>query len=280
MITVGIAVGILGFLIIRNCFKKRKDVGTSTGTGTAMDRDLRVVPPGPGVPVAFPPPTPGPIGQMAQTYPRVADRLEMLARRVQGEEAGGFGANLVPLPGGFSRQAIAVTGPVVSYFPAPQDKVAKIHPDLAVQLAAIASRVANEDDNSTTTTAHPAVRPTWQQPTMTAKKILPPRTYSPPLPPEPIILPPGRGPSSSYTGSDSDMSSSLESMTQLSRESVRQMGFQHPVNHWVHLNQGPAGAIAGPAPSRPLPRPVTPAINNSRGPPPGPQMAAYDMGRY
>lgn len=202
---------------------------------------------GAGIPMAFPPDSPGPDGRMAQTFPHVADQLLALARKVQGERLG-------PLPPTPRRAGGAG---VASYFPAPEDKVARIHPGLAGQLAAIASRVAKEDTRKTTGTL--------QQ-----------RTFSPRMPPEPMTTAAmpvvDRELSSSYSGSE--MSSSLESMPVLSRESVRQMGFQHPVNRWVHIKQGPGAS--GPAPTQ---RPTLPTFNNGRTPP-GPRMAAYDMGRF
>lgn len=271
--TVGIAVGVLGFLFIRNCFRKRKDGGSRP----VVAQDLRVFPPGPGMPVAFPPPTPepGPNGQMAQTFPRVADQLEALARKVQGE--GGYGAP-APRPfggagaGGYNNNNNNNNSrSIVSYFPAPEDKVARTHPGLANQLAAIASRVANEDGSGRAAVPPVPLRP--------GQPALQSRTYSPAMPPEPMpTMMMNRGPTSSF---GSEMSSSLESMTQLSRESVRQIGFQHPVNRWVHIKQGPGGV--GPAPSQPPPMPSP--LNNANGGgggmsrPPGPQMAAYDVPR-
>lgn len=240
--------------------------------------------------MAFPPPSPmpGPSGQMASTFPRVADQLEALARRVQGEGLAPAGPRSGP--GGFAN--------VVSHFPAPEDRVAKTHPGLASQLAAIASRVANEDGRI------PAQRPAYPNTATTPRQQQPPppmrNQYSPaqemPFEPTvPTVLRSGSG--SSYTGSE--MSSSLETMTQLSRESVRQIGFQHPVNRWMHIKQGPAAV--GPAPSQPPPMPALNYSNNGAavagpsrtGPPPratprpvqqqqpsGKQVAAYDVGRY
>lgn len=317
----GIAVGGLAFLFLRNCVRKRKD--DSGGGGAARARpDLRVQvqpPPGAGVPVAFPPPTPElpprPDGKMAQSYPHVADQLEALARRVQGETGAGgggsYGRAATTAAGGGSggpgvffseisyqaARSVPARPEVVSYYPAPEDRVARIHPDLAGQLAAIASRVANENQGGAGT-ANIQQQPTgWQEPGQQQQP--PPRPYyrnyslqagmqRPPAT-EPLAPAGGMGgrgsPSPSYTGSDLS-SSSLESLTPLSRESVQQMGFRHPVNHWVHLQQPQGAAANNPSPSRapppmpppPLPRPQVAAYD--RPWPARPQVEDYDMSRY
>lgn len=279
----GIAVGGLAFLFLRNCIRKRKDDGGG----------------GAGVPVAFPPPTPElpprPDGKMAQSYPHVADQLEALARRVQGETGGGgsYGQAATTAAGGGSgpgvsfseisyqaARSVPARSEVVSYYPAPEDRVAKIHPGLAGQLAAIALRVANENQGSAgERTGPPPPRPYYRNYSLQAPDMQRPSATEPALPAGGTLG--GRGsPSPSYTGSDLS-SSSLESLTPLSRESVQQMGFRHPVNHWVHLQQHQGGVPApsrGPPPMPPPPPPQVAAYDQPR--PARPQVAAYDMGRY